>query len=116
MILSRILYNYLICLSLTVIIEAVFAFISGIRTGYGQAVVLLTNIITNTALNSVLTVVSFYLQQAYYFFLIPLEILIVIIEGLIYKKTLIIKMNCFLLSFILNFCSYFIGTVILKIF
>lgn len=116
MILNRILFNLVLCLTLTVLIEAVFALILGVRTAYGQLTVFLSNVITNPILNCILTVVSFYISKSlYYPFLIPLELIVVIVEGLIYRKMLSIKINPFLLSLILNFCSYFIGTGIIKI-
>ena len=77
---------------------------------------LLVNVITNPLLNAVLTVVSFYISPAaYYWFLVPLEILVVIAEGRIYKSMLQIKMNPYLLSFLLNLGSWLIGSGILKI-
>lgn len=117
MIFHRIIIKALVCLALTVLIEAVFAFIFGVRSMYGQLVVLLANVITNPLMNGILTVVSFYLSPSYYYiFLIVLEIIVVAAEGLIYKKTeLLIKQNPFILSLLLNVCSYFIGTIILKI-
>lgn len=115
MILHRILSTILICLALTVIIEAAFAFIFGVRSGRGQLVVLLTNIITNPVLNCILTVVSFYLPLSYYnVFLVPLEVMVVFIEGFIYKKMLTVKLNPFLLSLLLNVCSFFLGNIIYK--
>lgn len=116
MIAHRIVTNLAVCLALTVVIEAAAAFICGVRTRRGQFTVLLANIITNPLMNSILTAVSFLISPAaYYYFLVPLEIAVVLAEGLIYKKTLPIKMNPFLLSLILNVCSYFIGTLILKL-
>ena len=116
MILNKVISNFIICLFLTVIIEAVFAFLLGVRKSYGQLIVLIVNVITNPILNSILTVVSFYLpRSSYYFFLIPLEIIVVIAEGLLFKKLLSLKMNPFIFSIIINSCSYFIGSGILKI-
>ena len=116
MILNKVISNFIICLILTVIIEAGFSFLLGVRTGYGQLIVLIVNVITNPILNSILTVVSFYMPRSfYYYFLIPLEILVVVAEGLIYKKSLPLKINPFIFSIILNSCSYFIGSGILKI-
>ena len=106
----------MLCLALTIAIEAAFAFFFGVRSGYGQLVVLLANVVTNPLLNSILTVVSFYLSPSYYdIFLVPLEILVVIVEGWIYKKTIQLDMNPFLFSLLLNACSLGIGTGILKI-
>ena len=116
MIFHRVFFGMLTALVLTVAIEAAFAFLLGVRTGRGQLVVLLANVITNPLLNAVLTVVSFYLSpSAYYYFLIPLEIIVVLAEGRIFKSTLQLKMNPYLFSFLLNAGSYLIGTGILEI-
>lgn len=116
MIFHRLVSNILICLVLTVLIEAAFSFILGVRTGYGQLVILLTNTITNPILNCILMVVVFYVSRStYYFFLVPLEALIVAVEGIIYKKTLNLNMNCFIFSFLLNAASFFVGNGIVKI-
>lgn len=115
MIFNRIVIRTLVCLALTVLIEAAFAFLFGIRSKYGQLVVLLANVITNPLLNSILTVVSFYLSPSYYHvFLVFLEITVVIVECWIYKKTVPFKWNPFLLSLLLNACSYLIGTGVLR--
>ena len=106
----------LTALALTVVIEAALAFAFGVRTKYGQLVVLLTNVITNPLLNAVMTVVSFYIPPTvYYWFLVPLELLVVLAEGRIYRSMLQIKMNPYLLSFLLNLGSWLIGTGILRI-
>ncbi len=116
MILNRVLYDLLICLLLTVAVEAAAALGAGVRSCRGQVIVLLTNLITNPLLNGILVAVSFLLSPSlYYCFLIPLEIIIVILEGWIYKKTLSLKMNPFVFSLLLNVCSLLIGTGILKI-
>lgn len=116
MILEKILHSFLINLGLTVVIEGIAAFLLGVRTFYGQIVVLLTNTVTNPLLNAIIVLVSFYISpDAYWYSLIFLEAAVVITEGLIFKKMLQLKLNCFLFSFILNFCSYSIGMIILKI-
>ena len=103
----------LTALALTVVIEAAFAFVLGVRTGRGQLIVLLANVITNPLLNAVLTVVSFYLSPAvYYWFLVPLEVVAVLAEGRIYQTTLRLKLNPYLLSFLLNAASFLFGTAI----
>ena len=116
MIFHRIVSNLLVCLALTVVLEAAAAFVCGVRTRFGQLVVLLANVVTNPVMNCALTVVSFYISpRAYYYFLVPLEVIVVQAEGLIYKQVLRSKMNPFLLSFLLNACSYGLGTLILKL-
>lgn len=116
MIASRIVLRLLRSLALTVGIEAAAAFVCGVRDRYGQAAVLLTNLVTNPLLNCILTVVSFYLSPAaYYPFLAVSELLVVAAEGLIYKSVLRPNMNPFLLSLLLNACSYGLGTLILQL-
>ena len=116
MIFHRIVFSMVTVLVLTVVIEAALAFLFGVRTGRGQLIVLLANVITNPLLNAILTVVTFYISPAaYYWFLVPLEIIVVLVEERIYKNTLTIRMNCYLFSFLLNLGSYFIGSGILKI-
>lgn len=116
MIFHRIFFSMVTALVLTVVIEAALAFLFGVRTGRGQLIVLLANVITNPLLNAILTVVTFYISPAAYFwFLVPLEIAVVFTEGRIYKNTLSVKMNPYLFSFLLNLGSYFIGSGILKI-
>ena len=116
MIFHRIVCNLLISLALTVGIEAVFAFCFGLRTRRAQVVVLLANVVTNPLLNSLTTVVSFYLSPSFFYWvLVPLEILVVIAEGYIYRSMLRPNMNPLLLSFLLNCCSYVIGTGIIKL-
>lgn len=116
MIFHRIAFGMLTALALTVVIEGVLAFVLGVRTKYGQLVVLLTNVITNPLLNAVMTVVSFYISPTvYYWFLVPLEFLVVFVEGRIYKNTLSVKMNPYLLSSLLNAGSCLLGMGILKI-
>ena len=113
MIFHRIFFGMLTALVLTVAIEAVFAFLFGVRTGRGQFIVLLANVFTNPLLNAVLTLVSFYLSPTlYYWFLVPLEILVIFAEGRIYQTILHPKMQPYLLSFLLNAASFLLGTAI----
>ena len=114
MILRRIVSSLVSAFALTVVIEAVAAFALGIRSLKSQTIVLLANLITNPLLNCALTAVSFYISpKAYYWFIFPLEAVAVITEGWIFSSVLRPKMNPFLLSLIVNTCSYFFGTMIL---
>lgn len=116
MVLHRIVKILVRDLLLTVVLEGAAAFVFRVRTLYGQAVVLLVNLITNPILNAVLTVVSFYLSKNLYtVFLIPLEILTVAAEGFVYRRMLPGIKRPFVLSLLLNLCSYGIGSLILKI-
>lgn len=111
---NKVVTTIITCFILTVIIEAVFAFILGVRTVRGQLTAFFANTVTNPLLNGILTVVSFYYGKYYYLFLIFLEISVIIAEGLIFNKILKLKINGFLLSLLLNIASYALGTAILN--
>ena len=102
------------CLILTIIIECLFAYLFKVRNKKDLLNVLLVNVITNP----IVVIIPIYLNLKYGILyrnisLIILELLTIFIEGLCYKKTLSFKkINFFLLSFILNFLSYFIGEII----
>lgn len=117
MILKRIASSLIRDLLLTIILEGTAAFVLRVRTLRGQITVLLANLVTNPVLNAILLIVSFYLSKdLYYVFLVPLEILAAAAEGLIYRNTLPDIKRPFILSLLLNLCSYGIGTLILNIF
>lgn len=116
MILRHIMGNMVTAFVLTVILEAAAAFLLGVRTGKGQLIVFLANVMTNPLLNAILTAVSFLISpDMYTVFLIPLEIAVVFIEGLVYKGIRELKRDPFFFSFLLNACSLLLGTVILEI-
>lgn len=101
------------CLLVTIISEVMVALILKVRRK-DLIYVILVNIMTNPIVVSL----PFYINIKYglsyrNYLLIFLEISTVILEGLIYKKTLNYKkINWLLLSFILNLFSYLIGEVI----
>ena len=114
MIARRIITKLLLCYALTVILEALTALPAGVRDKHGQFIIFVANTITNPFMNCLLLIVSFYLSpDLYYFFLIPFEIIVVAAEGFIYKKNISVRIDPYLLSLILNLCSYAIGTLIL---
>ncbi|MBR3512412.1 MAG: hypothetical protein IKN74_05610 [Clostridia bacterium] len=114
MILDNLPLIMLRCLLLTIIIELILALILGIRDKKDIINVILVNVITNPIV--VLTPIIIYLNYGSTIrrvSLYILEVLTVIVEGLIYKKVLNYKkINCFLLSLILNVASFLIGEVI----
>ena len=99
------------CLLLTIIIELIMALILGVRDKKDILNVILVNIITNPIV--VMSQILLYLYFGYKIEIIGvaiLEILVVPIEGLIYKKVLNYKkINPILLSLILNASSLIIG-------
>ena len=103
----------IICLLSTIIIETFFAFLFKIRKKKDLLNIILVNVITNP----IVVIVSIYIGLRYGLVyrnisLIILEISTVIIEGFIYYKYLDYKkINPYLLSFLLNLLSYFIGEI-----
>ena len=104
-------YIMIKCLVCTIIIELVIALILGVRDKHDMLNILLVNIVTNPIVVSlpILMLVK-YGYNARMITLYILEILTVLIEGFIYKKTLEYKkVNPFILSLLLNLGSYSIG-------
>ncbi|MBR0086586.1 MAG: hypothetical protein IJL98_02475 [Lachnospiraceae bacterium] len=104
-----------ISLGLTLLFEMTLAFILGVREKRSLAVVFLVNVLTNPAAVFLSYAVSVYAYR----FLVPVqlfsEVLVVLIEGIIYNGFDIrgrrVK-NPFLLSLILNAFSYSAGLLI----
>lgn len=114
-------YNFtlqiIISLMITIVLELLGSLIVGVRNKKDLLNIILVNILTNPLLNSIVLFVNvlygiFYRNIVLYI----LEILVVIVEGVIYKKYLSFKkINPFLLSLILNITSYGLGLLINKI-
>lgn len=104
----------LIALVCTLIIEISIGVLIGIKDKKDIINITLVNILTNPILNSLCYMVYFYKGIYYYkISIIFLEIIVFIVEGLIYKKYLNYKkLNPFILSLILNVSSYGIGLII----
>jgi hypothetical protein len=101
------------CLILTIIIEIVISLILGYRKK-DLLNVLLVNIITNPIVTSVPVYfnVNYGLKYRNISLLI-LELLVLVVEGFIYKKYLEKRnINPYILSFILNASSFLIGEII----
>ena len=99
-----------VCLSLTIIIETLLAFIIGVRKK-DLIFVVLAQVVTNPIVVTVPYLI--FIKFSYKNYLISiyvLEVLAFLVEGLIYSKSLRNKkINPFLLSLILNVCSYGFG-------
>ena len=102
------------CLIATILIEMVVAIIIGIRNKKDILNIILVNIVTNPLVSSI-SVYFYYKYGIIYrnISLILLEIFTVVFEGFIFSKNIDNKkIKGFVLSIILNTCSYFIGEVI----
>ena len=103
-------------LLITIVIEEIIAFILKYRKK-DLINVLLVNVLTNPLLNSIIVAINFYYGLHYRNIALGiLEVMVVIIEGMIYNKYLERrKINGYLLSLILNLGSFLLGEVINKI-
>lgn len=110
-------YVMLLCLTVTIMIELLFALILKIHDKTDLINVVLVNILTNPLLVSTLYLVFLkYGEFAKIVFEIIMEIVIFAVEGTIYKRYLKYnKINPYLISLILNTASYFIGGKIINI-
>lgn len=105
-----------ISLTITLVIEVTIALILKYR-GKDIVNVILVNILTNPLLNSVIVAINYYYGlKARNISLYILEVLIILVEGMIYKKYLNRKkINGYILSLILNIASYGLGLLINEI-
>lgn len=114
MIINDLPFIMLRCLILTIIIELLVAIAIKIKNKRDLLNVVLVNILTNP----IVVTISVYFNYKHGLLernivLVILEIVTIIGEGYIYKKTLNYKkINPFLIAIILNGASYLIGEVI----
>lgn len=97
----------------TILLELVLALILGIRSKKDILNIILVNVMTNPIVVSVSIAILFYFGlKIRNISLIFLELFAVLSEGFIYKNLEYKKINPFILSLILNACSFFIGLLI----
>lgn len=115
MILNDLPYIMIICLLCTIIIELIVGIILGIRNKQDIIIIILVNIMTNPLVTSISTYFNIeYNNTSRIISLIILELLAFISEGFVYKKTLTYKkVNPYIISLILNICSYTLGLIIM---
>lgn len=106
------LFRIATAFSITIIIETLLAYLLKIREKEDLLNIVIINFITNVALN-IFIIISSILFNKLIINIILLEILIVVIEGIFYKKKLSYKkINPFLISLILNTVSYLFSIII----
>lgn len=115
MILNDLPYIMLICLTFTIIIELIVALIIGIKDKHDILIIILVNIMTNPLVTSIPTYFYIEYNSNYRIIsLIILEIFAFVSEGFIYNKLLNYnKKNPYIISLILNICSYTLGLIIM---
>lgn len=109
--LNRLPLMMLVCLTLTLLIESLTALICGVRSKRDFLLISLANLMTNPILVCVTFLLGFFYGMRVRMPVeILLEISVVFIEGLVYRKaTDYKKLDPFLLSLILNGVSYLSG-------
>ncbi len=114
---QQILIILISCLFFTIAIETSLALILQVRNKKDLINVILVNVITNPIVVILPYVVGIIYNMKYRLILLAiLELWAFLLEGFFYKKYLIYKkINPYILSLILNICSYLLGDVINKI-
>lgn len=111
---KAILLSLALSLGLTLLLETGLAALLGLRKGKDLLLVVLVNVLTNPPVVLTLALTQLYTQAPPVWYLVlPLEIAVVALEGLIYRGRLQhTKWNPFLLSVILNGISYIGGLLL----
>lgn len=111
-----IIFNFILCLVLTIITEGIVIFVKYGRWDYVYYS-FLCNVLTNPILNLLLCILVWALgSEIYLIALIILEIIVLIVEVYIYRILCkFTKKEALKLSLLLNISSYLIGVVIFMI-
>ena len=100
-------------LVLTILIECAVAWLLGVRTKRDQTTVVLVNLLTNPLVVSLGAATSLWLGfKAVRPVTLALEVLVVVVEGAVYRKTLTTDRNPYAVSLICNLASFLIGEVL----
>lgn len=110
-------YIMILCLCITEIVEIIVALLIKLRDKKDLINVFLVNILTNPLLVSISYLIFIkYGATSKKIYEIIMEVLIFLVEGIIYKKYLKYnKINGFLVSLILNLSSYFFGGILIDL-
>jgi len=101
-----------ISLGLTLFIEEVFAFITGIRLGKDLGLVFLLNLLTNPAAVMCYYYVASFANLNYFVIKMPIEIIVILLEGFYYKKYSVSIQKPFLFSAFANTLSFGTGLIL----
>lgn len=106
------LFRIATAFSITIIIETLLAYLLKIREKEDLLNIVIINFITNVALN-IFIIINTTLFNKLIINILLLEIVIIVVEGIFYKKKLSYKkINPFLISLILNTVSYLFSIII----
>lgn len=100
-------------LLITLIIECAVAWILGVRTRDGQKVVFLANLMTNPVVVSMGAGVLLFLGRNMLFpITVIMEVIVVVVEGVVYRRYLETERDPFVISLICNAVSFFTGELL----
>lgn len=103
-------------LTATIVLECFVALLCGVKSGDDYLEIVQINCITNPVVNVVMTALTVYLELAgsqYRIVMILLELAVVFVEYLFYRKRLVYsKINLLLFSFLLNGVSWLTGQLV----
>lgn len=105
-----------ISLGLTLVIEGVFAYITGIRSGKDLLLVFLVNLLTNPAAVLCYYFFTVYTQMNVFIIKIPIELVVILIESLYYRKYASSIQKPLLFSAFANALSFGTGLIVNAIF
>jgi len=101
-----------ISLGLTVFMEVTLAFIVGIRSSRDLILVLLVNVFTNPAAVICYYIFTFYTQMSILILKILIEIVVILIEGVYYRRYAGSVKRPFMFSALANILSFGAGLVL----
>ncbi len=101
-----------ISLGLTIVIEEAFAIAIGIRSSKSLVLIFLVNLLTNPAAVLCYYAFTFYSQLNIIIIKIPIELAVILIEGLYYKKYSDTIHRAFLFSASANVFSFATGLIL----
>lgn len=114
----EILKTFAVSLGLTLLIELGLALLLGVRSKRGLLVVFLANVLTNPAAVCLCLALWPYLGSLYLPFQLLVEAAVVLVEWRVYRPfraDLAARLSPFLLSLVLNACSYGTGLILNKV-
>lgn len=109
----EILLTFAVCLLLTLVLEEGTALIFGVRRKFDLAVIFFTNTLTNPVVVLTGMLLASFTAIPYWAYITVLELIVLVVEALIYRKLLYTKKpSPFVLSLLLNSVSFFIGSTL----
>ena len=104
--------TFAICLGLTILLELSFALFFGIRGMKKLLLVILIQVVTNPCVVFLILWCMYHLEWPRYAYELPIEAVVVVVEGLFYKKYMPDLKRPFAFSLAANYFSYSFGFIL----